>query len=299
MAQKITIILCVAATILLLKAEKTSTNNQKKMAEPNWGLLEKSQVDNETIEEAIDRLITAHNDDADAHIGTGKSLDAHKTQEVVDHPAGSIVEDKIPNGEMPQKKLSNTEIAAYITFESMDGWTESGGSVLNSILGTSLQTSGVINTKCYIYNEPSGISDINTYNKDTFFQTAIQLSSITNQEIFFMTGGYEDDDSDSGFGFKIVNGTLYAIIVKAVESVRTEYTTQITGITLTNLNIYSAFFDVSESKIYFYVNGVLKHTETTNLPEDSHPVMFIYSIENTEAANKILATCYLYYSREI
>jgi len=39
------------------------------MDRPNWGLLEKSQTDNETIEEAIDRLITAHNDDANAHIG--------------------------------------------------------------------------------------------------------------------------------------------------------------------------------------------------------------------------------------
>jgi len=39
------------------------------MADPNWESLEKSQTDNETIEEAIDRLITAHNDDANAHIG--------------------------------------------------------------------------------------------------------------------------------------------------------------------------------------------------------------------------------------
>jgi len=75
------------------------------MAEPNWGLLEKSQVDDETIEEAIDRLVAAHNDDADAHIGAGKSLDTHKTQETIDHPANSVKTDKVEDEEITNPKI--------------------------------------------------------------------------------------------------------------------------------------------------------------------------------------------------
>lgn len=296
---KILILICVIVLIAVLAPIRLKDKYNNFMAEPNWGLLEKSQVDDETIEEAIDRLIAAHNDDADAHIGAGKSLNTHKTQETVDHPADSIVEDKIPTGEMPQRKLSNTEISVFTAFESLDGFNKSGAGITQKLLGVTLNTGAVINTQRYINNEPTGIGDINTYDKDTFFQTAIKLAQITDQEILFMTGDFQDDDSDEGFGFKIEDGTLYAIVVKKVVGARTEYKTEITGITLTNLNVYSAFFDVSESKIYFYVNGVLKHTESTNLPDQNNPVMFVYSIENTAAASKYMGIAYLFYSREI
>lgn len=86
------------------------------MAEPVWGQLEKSQVDNETIEQAIARLIQAHEDDADAHAVAGESLDVHKEQAIIDHPAGSLLKDKI----------SDKEQAIMCDFESLDPWTTVG-----------------------------------------------------------------------------------------------------------------------------------------------------------------------------
>ena len=41
------------------------------MSIPVWGLLEKGQTDPETIEEAIARLILAHNEDEESHLGSG------------------------------------------------------------------------------------------------------------------------------------------------------------------------------------------------------------------------------------
>ncbi len=75
------------------------------MAEEVWGLLEKSQVDNETIEQAIDRLITAHLADAGAHALAAESLKVHKDQVVVDHPADSIITDKIKDVNITNPKL--------------------------------------------------------------------------------------------------------------------------------------------------------------------------------------------------
>ena len=64
-----------------------------------WGSLPKSQIDSLTIDEAISLAISAHESDPTAHLGTGESLQQHKANEVLDHPALSIVPDKFSNAE--------------------------------------------------------------------------------------------------------------------------------------------------------------------------------------------------------
>lgn len=68
------------------------------MADFTWGSLEKSQTDSTTIDEAIDAKITAHNNDPDAHLGDGQSLQSHRASEIIDHLAESIVPDKSNSG---------------------------------------------------------------------------------------------------------------------------------------------------------------------------------------------------------
>ena len=65
------------------------------MALPTWGMLAKGQDDPETIEEAIARLIAAHNADENSHLGEGESLQSHKASAIIDHVAGSLVADKM------------------------------------------------------------------------------------------------------------------------------------------------------------------------------------------------------------
>ena len=60
-----------------------------------WGDLAKSQVDDETIEEAIARVVQEHDDDETSHLETGESLQSHKASEIIDHIAESVVNDKI------------------------------------------------------------------------------------------------------------------------------------------------------------------------------------------------------------
>ncbi|MFA5298131.1 MAG: hypothetical protein WC389_07985 [Lutibacter sp.] len=63
-------------------------------------MLAKSQTDNETIEEAIDRIVAEHNADETSHLGVGESLQSHKAAEIIDHLASSIIADKIGIGEV-------------------------------------------------------------------------------------------------------------------------------------------------------------------------------------------------------
>lgn len=67
------------------------------MQTQTWGMTPKSQIDNEKIEEAIDRIVQAHDDDPDAHLDAGQALQSHRASEVIDHLAESIVNDKIVN----------------------------------------------------------------------------------------------------------------------------------------------------------------------------------------------------------
>ena len=92
------------------------------MSATNWGMLSKSQEDPETIEEAIARLITAHNADEESHLDTGQSLQSHKASAIIDHLALSIVEDKIGDGEISLQKLLSVNRFVISCFESIDGW---------------------------------------------------------------------------------------------------------------------------------------------------------------------------------
>ena len=61
-----------------------------------WGQLNKAQDDPETIEEAIVRLIAVHEAEPTSHTGDGESIDVHRKNDIIDHPKGSVVLDKIP-----------------------------------------------------------------------------------------------------------------------------------------------------------------------------------------------------------
>lgn len=61
----------------------------------NWENLPKNATDSQTILEAIDERIADHLGDSEAHLDDDASLETHRAAEVVDHPAESVVNDKI------------------------------------------------------------------------------------------------------------------------------------------------------------------------------------------------------------
>lgn len=60
-----------------------------------WENIPKSQLDPTTISEAIEDAIEVHNADTEAHLGELASLQAHRTNEILDALAESVVNDKI------------------------------------------------------------------------------------------------------------------------------------------------------------------------------------------------------------
>ena len=121
-----------------------------------WGLLPKAQDDPTTIDQEISAAIAAHNADPDAHTAAGAALDLHRVNEVIDHPAGSIVQDKFETA-----PLSFTGIKAFTSFETAARFqpiTHGSGSAAFSSNGMTLATGATASSYAYTQNALLGTS---------------------------------------------------------------------------------------------------------------------------------------------
>ncbi len=258
------------------------TSNSNPMTVLTWGDLAKSQADNETIEEAIARLIQAHDDDSNAHLDAGQSLLSHKASAIIDHVARSVYRDKLA--------FDRFQFETY--FESIDGFTKTGGVALEEVALVSLNTTAILNNEQRIY---AGAIDANELGakpaNSPFWLTRVKFVSTTTQLAYIMSGDY---GIPVGWGFKIVNGSLYAWYIDSGDS---EVTTEITGVTLTNWNTYKLEFE-SGASIKFYVNGVLKVTATTNLPTGAASNFIGWWIKTTDTAVRTMYVQYAIYDED-
>jgi len=269
------------------------------MADPNWGMLNKSQIDDTKIDQEILDFIDFHNDDPDAHVEAGQSLQSHKAAEIIDHLARSIVDDKIKEGEITLKRLSNLEYQIYTCFESLTGWSYGGPAMGGGFFDRQLITGSIINTVCVLNTRVETDENWHDWTKDIFFQTAIVFDHNVNQEAWVGAFNDQEAENDTGFGFKILNGDIYVTILYGDGDTRQEKSTLIQSFSPLDNLILRANFVASESKIYFYINGILKYTEEAQMPVLPTSHFFRYYFKNTSASDRELFLRYLNYSRQL
>lgn len=269
--------------------ERVFNSHNFVMFVPAWGNVPKSQGDNSTVDDEIDLKVQAHDDDPDAHLDATQSLQSHKASEIIDHAALSIVNDKMKNGDLDFSKISAKEIQALLCFESLDGWAHSTSGVSRGILGTTIQTGSGATVTYWLEAYSNASITCIRFDKDLFFQTGIVVDYDSDQEIFFHMGEYIGDSTDAAFGFKIINGSLYSIVVDTPGGVSTEHATFISVIDPGVFHVYKAFFDHNEGTFYFYVDGVLVDTHVGDIPDQSQNILVHYSITNTSALNRVMS----------
>jgi len=211
------------------------------MAIQNWGALQKSADDDETIEQAIDRLIAVHEGDSTAHLGDGESLQAHKNEDVIDHPAFSVLDDK----------MAFDRNSVDLEMNSLTPFNATGGIEINGI------------KTWYIYSSSSSspqnlwgaVGDLAqssefAFSKNPRFLTSIAVSAITYTQGYILVG---ETDEGNGFGFKILNNKLYGVYF---DSDNVEHTVEIQ--TLIANTVYKLEARVTyPSTIEFFVNNGL------------------------------------------
>jgi hypothetical protein len=256
------------------------------MSVVTWDMLAKNQTDPETVEECVARLIAEHEADETAHLGVGESLSEHKGDAVIDHPADSILDDKIPNGEISLQKLTADHRILMSAFESLDGWL-TGGTVTQEFGLVTIRAGNTINTYAYMYVVSGGIVGID-WSKDFFWQSTVMFGSNTLQNVYFGLGGSDYLSGYSGAGFYVNNGTLYAYHCNDAGAGLVYTTYEITGITLTVPHVYRIIYDQSAGTLSFFIDGVEKKVFTSGLPTENTDELAMFQVKTTSAAYRYL-----------
>jgi len=217
------------------------------MSSVTWGMLPKNQEDSETIEQAIARIVEEHNENNEAHLAEGQSLQSHKAAEIIDHLVRSVKLDNL------ERNIFNRTIIAG-SFQSLDGFETAYSDIEFSLSGVWIRGSSALNSLTYLATLHTQDIDIN-WGKNPVLDLSLSFHLGDNQDIYFGIGDVGLADSGPFCGFKINNNVLSACLWD--ENGENEESYAISGITLTQFNNYHIEF-ISGYGAKFYINDVLK-----------------------------------------
>ncbi len=251
-----------------------------------WGTLPKSQEDSETIEQAITRMLTEHSNEPTAHTLSGQSIALHRENDIIDHKEGSVLGDKFTKSDFVIQPL----------FESSTPYGKSATGITYGLGGVRLDTTTTINTVRYL-NASGQYS--NNYVKDDrlmTFQASVSVNNDSNVTAYFGLGGFGLVGEPPAFGFKIINGSLYACASYWGAVDFEEDLVQILGVTVTQKHYYRVQVIPDEGVAVYYIDGGEVARIDISENEDFGLMLFELYIKNTAAQQKILSVSNIYIS---
>jgi len=238
------------------------------MADPTWGLLAKSQVDPETIEEAIQRIVDVHEADPTAHLGTGESLEAHKSDEVLDHPQGSVLADK----------MQNSQLVLDTAFEGVTGWTINAGAHYNELGNFTIRTTTDLNNVAEAMLEDGLPLLCEQLSKSPMYQVVFEPWDISNSIYNLNMSLVADIDNYLGFGFRVTNGAMVGLFHDG----ETLHSVSLGSVSNYTTYVLRAFVNIALNRVEYWINGVLIDT----IPFEQHytsdeVIMPYFSVKRT------------------
>lgn len=210
------------------------------MSIETWGQMPRAGDDPETITEYVDRKIAEHNENNQAHLGEGESIDEHRKEKVIDHPEGSILADK----------LTNTEQVVQDSFTNLDRWTTSGSVATPSFSGVILAVDSDMQ-QALIHSGSPFIGSIN-YEKEYVLQYTLGFSYVQQAcEGTFGLGRVFNDQFLSGFGFQIENTQVRGFWFTSNGEEQTSWYNFNQG----DRAILRAHYIPTDQTVLFYANG--------------------------------------------
>jgi hypothetical protein len=206
-----------------------------------WAMLPKSQIDNETIEQAIERLIIAHEENPNSHLGVGESIDVHRKTEIVDHLAGSVLNDKFTMKEFSY----STDFKDLINYETF-GWTSV------DLFSLILETDFGDNNKSFAYLQFYRPSPYLDTRKDLLIQFVSQVDqSNTNGKIYLGLNTTNTITGNEFIGFERINGVTKAIVKTDTSTI----SSSAISVDMANPHLYRVQYIHGQLKYYFYIDG--------------------------------------------
>lgn len=235
-----------------------------------WGQMPKSQDDSEKIEEAISRMIAEHEADPQAHLGAGESLEAHRANEIIDHPAGSVLADK----------TTFKEDVATTFFENMDAWYTQG-TVGGSFRYLNITVFGNSSVDSYAYNDlfdfwptddPIEYLPADNMLQVPFYYNRTLYNGLTRAVADIYLGLGVPDRLNWFIGFKIVDDEIYFGLSQDDDIVWSSPIPYVNG-----RHVFRVQTSKLEKACYFYLDGVLVHSaDMSNLPDWSYTTFGVW-----------------------
>jgi hypothetical protein len=230
------------------------------MSTETWGLMPKSQIDAETPEEAIVRLIAEHEADPEAHTGVDESIAVHRENDVLDHKAGAVKNDK----------LSMTEFNDYWDYDRLKAstfksgvWSYAGNALVAARTSTNggelwLGLPGPISFNNYSYDKDFVVDMLVAYHA---YSTPDNTTAFWGL-VFSMQDETETDFTFPGIGFLSVNGSVRAVVKGCSDmaddaTYATLYQSDSFSLSGSNISHLRVLYNAYEHKFYFYLNGEL------------------------------------------
>lgn len=216
------------------------------MSTETWGTLPKAGDNNQTIEQYVLEQIAAHNDDFVAHADTGQSIDEHRKNDILDHPAGAVLPDKI----------SFNDINFETTFDFLTGFTKQGSVAASSWPGMTMEIADGGQDTASLQANFLGILTGTTATYDILFDTYFYRDSATDAWSL-RVGVTNTGRSTHYLGFRVVGGYIRGYA--RVNGTYTE-TSDLFYLPQGGLNFVRVYYSYAEGLVYFYINGEQKGT---------------------------------------
>ena len=257
------------------------------MTLPLWGSLEKAQDDAQTIEQAIDAAIIEHENDPTAHLGAGESLEMHKSEPVIDHPAQSIVADK------PAPFLSGA-LLFQEDGRGLSGWW------INQVSSFSEVGGGIYSMSAHVEQPSPARADVSLVFAGYKITYATEILYLEFKADFSISDGVDSWVSvgwgslyatGNGFGFRYKNsdGHLYAFHRIGA----TFYDTDLGVPEAETFHKYRVNF--SDGVFTFYDDDVLVATHDTNIPTGSESSLITWGVVANASGDGSLSLRYIEY----
>ena len=223
------------------------------MVLPNWGQLQKSLDDPETIEEAIVRLIAQHNEEPESHLQEGQSLHNHSHNDVIDHPAFSV----------PQEKFSLTDSAIDYLFTNGSVW-DTNGTFTSTTQDVSVYVAEVTEDdpgRAILYTRNFTLASPDITGVDYSFSQLLSTFNQLNSFLDILFGWGSGDDLDEG----VTDGLYFRY---SDDELTGEYKTFSTTLTTSPLSVSSSrlsgafaiYVDYVAETVAFYYDSTLVGT---------------------------------------
>lgn len=211
-----------------------------------------SQDDPRTIAEYVADELTDHNEDPEAHLVEGGSLALHKSEDIIDHPQGSVLADK----------WTNSELDFTTTFENLASFY-SFGDTSELWPGFLSDPSGTLwaNRAGVLIDGESGGLEMNTAN-DLLVQFSFAVEQTSNSKIVMRLGEGSPVETNfrRGIGAYVENNSLKFFAGNAAGTTVNESS----AITINDNQTYilRVFSNSQSGEIECYLDGVLVATLT-------------------------------------